>query len=378
MRKLLIAGLLLVPSMAFANFKDVNSGSLYGDAIDSLQSQGVIGGYPDGTFRPNQSINRAELMKIIVVGALKIDPNPAIHNCFSDVTNEWFSSFVCFAHSSQWVQGYSDGTFRPNNTLTQAEALKMIVVSIIPANTYTNAGCDTSQWYGIYLCQANRLNLIQDKFIAGAPMTRGMAAEWIYNALGGVSLSSDSSSSEMSSSNISTKQCTTDDWVCSPLSTCNFKGMRDVNCVLKSGSTCLNPDKVMPPSSVSCAETIKGPELKVWIGTMMQLLTEARKPLTSKMENMSHQPNGDGCFKTLAKIDDDWVTLYNQYLGIYSRINTIPSEYQDYFNNQVTYVNQANGLLGYNWYQDINYRDTMALSIPNIVSQIRAAPTYCY
>jgi hypothetical protein len=177
------ASVLFIPFVASADFKDVNAGVKYSASINALQEAGVIGGYPDGTFRPNQTINRAELMKILVVGALKINPDPPTLNCFPDVRDEWFAPYVCFAQLSHWVQGYPDGTFRPNNTLTQAEALKMVMVSVGSSDDQNIAGCDTSQWYGVYLCKANRMKLMQEAFVAGGPMTRGLAAAWIQAAI---------------------------------------------------------------------------------------------------------------------------------------------------------------------------------------------------
>lgn len=181
--KFLLFSVLFIPFIASADFKDVGASVKYSASINALQQAGVIGGYPDGTFRPNQTINRAELMKILVVGALKINPDPPSYNCFPDVKDEWFAPYVCFAHLSGWVQGYPDGTFRPNNTLTQAEALKMVMVSVGNNTDKSTAGCDTSQWYGVYLCQANRMELISETFVPGAPMTRGMAAAWIHSAI---------------------------------------------------------------------------------------------------------------------------------------------------------------------------------------------------
>src|SRR3972149_3837984 len=96
-------------------------------AIEYLQQFNVVTGYADGLFRPDKIISRAEVLKIIIEG-LGITPNlPYYNSCFSDVKKEWFSSYICYSKSKGWVSGYSDGSFKPNNTVTKMEALKMLI-----------------------------------------------------------------------------------------------------------------------------------------------------------------------------------------------------------------------------------------------------------
>jgi len=91
---------------------------------------GVIEGYEDGTFKPNKEINRAELMKLMVYGWLGEAPDVEdYNNCFPDVTDEWFAPYVCYAQEEEWVQGYTDGNFYPANIVSKVEALKMILES---------------------------------------------------------------------------------------------------------------------------------------------------------------------------------------------------------------------------------------------------------
>jgi hypothetical protein len=180
--KLLVVVLLAtIPAAAFAAFADVPGSSPFATAINGLQDRGTIGGYPDGSFRPMRTINRAELLKILV-GASGANPAPAqYHDCFPDVHQEWFAPYVCYAREQGWVQGYADGFFRPDNVLVEAEALKMIVVSLHAAPA--PAQCDRTFWYSTYLCTANRAGLLRTtSFDAAAPMTRGLSAEWMYNA----------------------------------------------------------------------------------------------------------------------------------------------------------------------------------------------------
>jgi len=189
----LVAGFLLFPTGVFAAFSDVHSSNPYATAINALQSQQIIGGYDDGTFRPTQTINRAELLKILVHADGENPEATQYHDCFPDVHGEWFAPSVCYAHDQGWVQGYGDGTFHPENVLTEAEALKMIVVSL--QNAGNGDGCDHIFWYSVYLCEAKQSGILgSTTFAAAAPMTRGMAAEWMYNAMNGTSNQSSSSS----------------------------------------------------------------------------------------------------------------------------------------------------------------------------------------
>ncbi|MFO0781237.1 MAG: beta-propeller domain-containing protein [Candidatus Gracilibacteria bacterium] len=105
-------------------FSDVSATSINADAIDYLKDQGVLQGYPDGTYRPSTDINRAEFIKIIV-GSLKKDLKGK--NCFPDVKDEWFAPYVCEAKSLGIVQGYPDGNFKPDEKINFSEASKIIV-----------------------------------------------------------------------------------------------------------------------------------------------------------------------------------------------------------------------------------------------------------
>lgn len=100
------------------------------NAIKFLTYLGVIEGYGDGTFKPNKEINRAELMKVMVYGWMGETPDSDEYkDCFPDVNEEWFAPYVCYAKEQGWVQGFNDGNFYPANTVSKVEALKMILES---------------------------------------------------------------------------------------------------------------------------------------------------------------------------------------------------------------------------------------------------------
>lgn len=118
-------------------FNDVGETHLNRRAINHSYQYGIIEGYPDGTFGPDRPINRAELIKVMVYQILEGEPDPQTYrNCFSDVNEEWFAPYVCYALEQGWVQGYEDGTYRPGNPVNRVEALKIIMNIAIPEDQW--------------------------------------------------------------------------------------------------------------------------------------------------------------------------------------------------------------------------------------------------
>ena len=115
--------LLYPPETAESRFSDVTPGEWYADAVNSLSQIGIFNGYGDGTFRPGQNITRAEYVKALTscVPAVEAD------NPFSDVkSTHWAYRNILTAISKQWINGYEDGTFRPDQTITRAEAVTIL------------------------------------------------------------------------------------------------------------------------------------------------------------------------------------------------------------------------------------------------------------
>ena len=107
------------------DYSDVPADKWYNNAVSTLSRLGVISGYPDGTFRPDASITRAEFAKI-AVSFCKYG-STTYSGCFSDVkASDWFSTCVETARNSNLIAGYPDGTFRPNNAITRAEACTIV------------------------------------------------------------------------------------------------------------------------------------------------------------------------------------------------------------------------------------------------------------
>lgn len=104
-------------------FSDVKGGDWYKKAVDIVASQGIVKGYEDGSFRPNQPITRREFAAIAARYAGNIDA----WKTFRDVTpNDWAYTLINKVAGMGWINGYQDGTFKPDNNITRAESIAII------------------------------------------------------------------------------------------------------------------------------------------------------------------------------------------------------------------------------------------------------------
>lgn len=182
---------LCVGSFVFAApFTDI-ANSPYRGAIERLGADGIINGYADSTFRPQEPINRAELLKILV-GSNGVQLSAGgYHDCFSDVKTEWFAPYICYAKEKQWIQGYADGSFKPGQTVNMAEAIKMIIQSYEYRPNQTSSSSsysdvDPSAWYAPYVNIAKQMGVIDASdgtLGVGNLMTRGAISGMIYRGM---------------------------------------------------------------------------------------------------------------------------------------------------------------------------------------------------
>lgn len=118
---------LLVTTGSAATFKDIE-GHWAQKYIEEWIAKGVINGYPDGTFRPNQYVTRAEVSKILAL-AYEMPTEVETTN-FSDVAaGRWFYSYIQSCAAFGVIDGYPDGSFRPDNNVTRSEAVKMVCLA---------------------------------------------------------------------------------------------------------------------------------------------------------------------------------------------------------------------------------------------------------
>jgi len=134
-------------------FKDVASNAWYNKAVSTLYNAGVISGYEDNTFRPNEPISRAEFIAI----AVKFAAQKGHNGCsFKDVpANAWYYKDVAIAEYLGWIGGYDDGTFQPKANISRVQVVSIVNrmlnrnVKTCNAVTYANPwkDCPSHAWY---------------------------------------------------------------------------------------------------------------------------------------------------------------------------------------------------------------------------------------
>lgn len=172
-------------------FSDVESTASYFNALQFLKDNNVIGGYPDGSFKPGSVVSRVEALKFILKGA-NIDLQNVSRLPFKDTNvSEWYANFVATAFNKNIVDGYPDLTFKPGNTVNKAEFLKMLLTATgvqvnktVSDNVYSDV--NKSDWFAPYVQYAKDKNLIDvsgNYFKPNDGMTRSDVAEAIYRMI---------------------------------------------------------------------------------------------------------------------------------------------------------------------------------------------------
>lgn len=111
-------------------YTDLYPSAYYYNSVINLSNKGVIGGFPDGSFKPNQTVTRAQLA-VMLVNANKVSTFSSSGSSFTDVPkSHWAYSFISAASNAGYLGGYPDGSFKPENPVSYNEALTMIVASL--------------------------------------------------------------------------------------------------------------------------------------------------------------------------------------------------------------------------------------------------------
>lgn len=144
-------------------FSDVPADAWYRENVLILAGMGVITGRADGTFAPAQNITRAEFA-VMLVRFAGITGEQGGEETFSDISGHWAESAIRAAAAQGWVKGMSDGTFRPDDSITRAEAMAMLCRMLgcepasaaeLPENMPVFAdNADTGAWYYLYVQEA--------------------------------------------------------------------------------------------------------------------------------------------------------------------------------------------------------------------------------
>lgn len=163
---------------AFA-YSDCNS-----ETVATLTKLEVLSGYDDGTFKPDSLISRAEFAKIISVvrGGADLNSSDLPECSFSDVdSNHWALNYILHCTSSELVDGYEDGTFRPNENISIAEAVKVCLTAVQYNNLITNK---SEIWYEPWIDLAYEHNVINTKDIdPNRKATRTEIADMVYKTI---------------------------------------------------------------------------------------------------------------------------------------------------------------------------------------------------
>ncbi len=152
-----------------------------------LKSVGIIQGADNtGDLKLNDTINRAELMKIIAKAAtVKELSSEDYSNCLPDIHDQWFASFVCWAYDKGYVAGYPDGVFRAGNPVTHAEALKIITETLRSDYSRFEPIAKPDLWYDIYVKNALSRNIvgkdIENKL--AEPASRREVFDYLYRMM---------------------------------------------------------------------------------------------------------------------------------------------------------------------------------------------------
>lgn len=129
-----------LPKNPTTSFKDANN-AWYSDEINYAVAKGFIKGYSDGTFKPNQAITRAEFAQMISTFVKNGYPGTG---SFKDVKGHWASDAISALYGNKNIKGYGDGTFKPDQKLTRAEAVT-ILNSVFGRNTKSNSFANVSE-----------------------------------------------------------------------------------------------------------------------------------------------------------------------------------------------------------------------------------------
>ncbi|KPN95435.1 hypothetical protein AO843_20985 [Lysinibacillus sp. ZYM-1] len=154
--------------------------------IEDLASQGIITGYPDGSFHPNETIKRHH-MALLFIRAFEFEPIREVVS-FSDVSTNHPSYEAIMSLQQAGIVDGSKGEFHPNNSLTRAEMAKIVALAlgIEPGGTSTFQDVSTTHWSYAYIAALEELGIVlgdKGKFKPDEPVTRAQFVAMINRAL---------------------------------------------------------------------------------------------------------------------------------------------------------------------------------------------------
>ena len=170
---------------AGAAFTDQADVKVDAEVVDTLVSLGVINGYTDGSFKPNDTVTRAEMAKMIYVLRTGKSDASAYNNektTFADINGHWAAGYVKYCQSLGIIAGQSATKFAPDQTVTAQEAAKMLLVTL--GYDASKAGLVGASWASKTNALADENGLLKDVNTSfTGPCPRQYAAQLIYNAI---------------------------------------------------------------------------------------------------------------------------------------------------------------------------------------------------
>ena len=152
------------------SYSDVAAGAWYNHAVSTLSAMGIVKGDSDGKFNPNAPITRAEFAAIAARFDDKANSTTAD---FSDIVSHWAKNEISAASNNGWINGYPDGTFRPDNKITRAEAMTLVnrVLKRLPETAEDlhddmikwSDNSDASQWFYLAVQEATNSHYYKAK-----------------------------------------------------------------------------------------------------------------------------------------------------------------------------------------------------------------------
>lgn len=173
-----------------SRFSDTDLQTLEGKAANKLAGVGIIGGFADGTFGGGKAVNRAETAKFIVKAVLGDVPEARNNGRFSDaLEGEWYIKYIIAAANYGFIKGYPDGSFKPGNTVNTAELSEMLVNAFrLEKDLPHNYGdVPDGSWFGRNAGAVQKYDLFPGRppgqMQPGRLLTRGEVAIAIYRLL---------------------------------------------------------------------------------------------------------------------------------------------------------------------------------------------------
>lgn len=164
-----------------SGFPDVSAQAEYAAAVRCLSATGILVGFENGEFRPDETITRAQAAAIICRLKGVAGQAEEMHDMpFTDVPQDhWAAGYITVAEALEIISGYGNGTFGPEDTLTYAQMLSIL----INAWGYADMAKYSGGWPEGYLAVAREYGLIGSNVNGDAPCPRGAVAQMCYRAL---------------------------------------------------------------------------------------------------------------------------------------------------------------------------------------------------